>query len=248
MMNPNLTPRKVRYRNKSGCLGIWGIRLFILPHTLVGLGIVLMFLFKITLGLFGSRVDGRYENESSKLSSKGKAIPLLTYSFFANQERHFVEVEVSESHNRILKDKARLPIVYLAIFPSKTSQLIDPDHTFPPDTWMAGGIALFWNSILSVFFYAVYIVPYRKKRLLMYGIETSGQVTACSSYRGSKGGTRYAVAFSYMVNGVKYENTENVTKEEFENIHEGMSLRIMYDPTKPKRSTAAQLSFWEIVG
>lgn len=246
-MNPKKLPRKVRYRNKSGCLGIWGIRLFILPHTLVGLGVALMFLFKITLGLFGSRVDGRFENESSKLSSKRKTITLLTYSFFANQERHFVEVEVSDSRNRMLKEKARLPIVYLAILPRQTSQLMETDQMFPPDTWVSGGIALFWNSILSVFIYAIYILPYRKKRLLMYGVETSGQVTACSSHRGPKGGIRYAVAFSYMVNGLKHENTENVTKAEFENIHEGMSLRIMYDPIKPQRSTAAQLSFWEIV-
>ena len=94
-----------------------------------------MFLFKITLGLFGSRVDGRFENESSKLSSKRKTITLLTYSFFANQERHFVEVEVSDSRNRMLKEKARLPIVYLAILPRQTSQLMETDQMFPPDTW-----------------------------------------------------------------------------------------------------------------
>jgi hypothetical protein len=247
-MNPKQSPRKVRYRNKSGCLGIWGIRLFILPHTLVGLGVALMFLFKISLGLFGSRVDGRFESEANKLNSKGKSFVLLKYSFFANQERHIAEVEVSESRNRMLKEKAFLPIVYLSILPSKTSQIMEPDKIFPPDTWMAGGFALFWNSILSVFVYAIYISPYRKKRLLMYGVETSGQVTTCSSYRGSKGGTRYSVAYFYMVDGVKYEDAENVYKSQFENTHEGMTLRIIYDPTKPQRSTAVQLSYWEIVG
>jgi hypothetical protein len=113
---------------------------------------------------------------------------------------------------------------------------------------MIGGMALFWNGILSVFLYGIFLSPYRQKRLLRHGHEAAGRLTSMTSYQGGRGRMNSRVVYVYRVAGIEYQNATILSRHQIGDIHEGMIVRVIYDPAKPKRSIAVELSAWEISG
>lgn len=245
-MIPQLTPRKVRYRHKAGCFSLWGGRLFILPHTLVGIGLIVVLIMKMSLGLLGSETDGRIENIETKASKNGNERYKLSYRFFHAGEYYQDHSDVDGPLPEEWTKNSRVPIKYLAILPSHASDIIEPNKRFPNNTLFIVGMALFWNGILSVFVYSIYIFPYRQKQLLRHGHEVAGKLTAMITTQTTRPTERYRAVYSYRVAGVDYQNTVPLDRQQAHTLHEGIIVRVIYDPNKPQRAIAVELSPWEI--
>ncbi len=95
------------------------------------------------------------------------------------------------------------------------------------------------GSILFVFFV---MIPMAGKRAVELNqkrsAETSGTITSYSKttsrgdkYSGSSTTTTYS--FQYVVNGVKYDNTQSTGRGE---KTQGMTVKVCYDPADPKSS------------
>jgi hypothetical protein len=233
----------LEYKSRStGCL-----RLFILPHTLVGIGVILIFLSKVSLGLFGTKVEARLVEKTTSLGTKGRTSYQVRFSFAANHERSEGSSQVPRSAYDALPEQGRVPIIYLSVAPQYFSDYLAPNETFPAGTWALLGFALFWNAVVGVFVYAIYIGPWLRKRLVIFGSEAEGKVTTKHIRSGSKGGLIYEIRYNYEVQGETFSGKESTMKPLFDTSHEGDSISVTFDPKKPKRALAVAFSEWEVV-
>lgn len=246
-MTQHFIPRKVTIRYLSGWFSLWGPRLFVLPHMIVGVGFVFVFLIKVALGVFGTRTEGRVDLLDLKSSKKDEVSCKLEYSFFVNEQKHHGESQVEGNSYQALKVHDKVPVVYLSWLPSLASDAIERERPFPHDTWLIGGFSVIWNGIVGVFFYVLYIEPLREKRLLKNGSIADGALTELGTSRSVKGRITYYAKYSYHVDGVIHEDTVNLTKNEYANTHVGMPIRAVYDPKSPQKSETLEYGFWKAV-
>lgn len=246
-MTQHFIPRKVAIRNLSGWFSLWGPRLFILPHMIVGVGFVCVFLIKVALGVFGTRTEGRVDLLDLKSSKKNEVSYKLEYSFFVNEQKHHGESQVEGNSYQALKVHHKVPVVYLSWLPSLASDAIERDRPFPHHTWLIGGFSVLWNGIVGVFFYVLYIAPLREKRLLKNGSIADGALTELGTSRSVKGRITYYARYAYQVAGVTHGGEVSLTKNEYGNAHVGMPIRAVYDAKSPQKSETLEYGFWKVV-
>ncbi len=241
------TPRKIRRRPEYKTIATGCVRLFILPHMIAGAGFLVVFLLKVVLGLAGPRVEGRVEEKFTTRGSKGSTSHHVRFSFVTDGGLVVGKSQISAANYSALPEHGSLPVVYLPVLPQYTADYMPEGDRFPANTWAIGGFGLFWNGLLSVFVYLLYIAPWRRKWLVKNGEETTGRVVSKGTRRGSKGGTFYDVHYSYLVMGQSFQGKESVPKSVYEATTEGGPVDVVFDPAKPKRSVAVTLSEWEVV-
>jgi hypothetical protein len=247
------SPRKLQRRKGISLLGSGCLRIFIIPHTLVGIGILLVFLGKLALGTVGTKTEANivaktisHSKKSSRRSHSNTSYN-VKFAFVHDRQSYEGQSNVGETTYGSLPEQGRIPIVYLPIAPKFFADYQDPESAFPSNTWPMLGFALFWNAIVGVFFYVAYIGPWREKQLIVQGGEADGKVLSKSFTRGYKGGTRYEITYSYTVLGATYKGSASVNAALYEATPEGAPLSVAYDLAKPQRSMAVELSDWEVV-
>jgi hypothetical protein len=183
-------PRRIKRKNWSGMIGLWVLRLFLLPHTLVGLGAAgaaIAFPFFILIGTNHTAqiTDTRYYTSTSK----GKTTEHfeLTYAYDLHglhrtgthnvEEAYFNQLGGSRSESLEKPHYGTATVRGLGTPPLYYDQLIEPTDNL----WFNwGGILLFasfWNGILSVFLYSAYFQPWRVRRLYRNGQVGFGVIT-----------------------------------------------------------------------
>lgn len=241
-----LPPRQIRSRKHAGFIGLIFVRLFILPHTLLGLGLLLLLLSKFTLAIFGQQSEARVLKKTTQAGSKGGATYKVAYSFTHNVTEYSGNSQIDQAIYQQLRESRSIPIVYLSFLPQYVSDYREPGHFFPANTGSFFLIAIFWNGVVGVFIYVLYIDPWRRKQLIRHGTAAMGRIEAMSIQRGSKGAARYMVNYSYEVENQRHEASISTTREQYEAHQIGESVAITYDPVKPKRSVPVDLSPWEL--
>lgn len=240
---PRTIQPRVGYKSGAGCA-----KLFILPHMLIGVGVIMVFILKIAMGLVGTKTDATVLEKTWHRGSKGGTTYRVRFAFTAGGERHEGKSQVSQEAWEKLPERGFIPIVYLPIYQEILSDYKDPKSFFPSGTGLMLWIGLFWNGIMGVFVYFIYVVPRRRKRLVIDGAEADGVITGKEMHRGSKGGITYQVRYRYAVLGETLHGKQDVPKGTFEAALEGLQVSVAYDQQMPSRSVAVDLSEWEIVG
>lgn len=215
---------------------------------LIGIGVIVIFILKIAMGVVGTKTDATVLEKTWHRGSKGGTTYRVRFAFTDGTERHEGKSQVNQETWDRLPERGFIPIIYLPIFPEILSDYKDPKSIFPSGTGLMLGIGLFWNSIMGLFAYFIYIVPRKRKRLVIDGAEADGVVTGKETQRGSKGGITYQVRYRYTVLGETLTGKEDVPKDLFERTQEGQTISVVYAPQKPSRSVAVDLSEWEVVG
>ena len=96
-------------------------------------------------------------------------------------------------------------------------------------------VALFVNSILSVFIYGIWIVPLRNRWIVSIGHPAMGVVTGRRTKSGK--GTTYIVFYTFStIDGANVRGKGVVTNLAYEMLVEGSPIAVLYDPKKPKRN------------
>lgn len=149
------TPRRVGYRDgaKTGC-GLWFIRLFLLPHTIIGIGFLSVAIgstgLYVAVGLFGETYDGKVVKKETRKHKTGKT-NYAHYVFTADGREHTGEVSISEAGFAEIRESDAITVRALEAWPERGNWPRVPGHSPLRDIgamWLA---ALFWNGIMSVF-------------------------------------------------------------------------------------------------
>jgi len=238
-------PRVVHYRDGlgAGC-GLWALRLFILPHMVVGvwlLGTALLATVQYVRVLsVGVECDGRVVKKTAEKGSKGHTYYSVEYAYPVNGVEHTGRVGVDPDVYDGLKEGDPVRVRTLESDPEKNPWPRIGSQSAPMGVLIAWGIALFWNGIMSVGVWGLYVRPWRARRLIRYGEPVPGTVRNWAAVP-VKGGTAYKLTYEYTApdaSGLPAPRTGKMTSERKEaaDYKPGRAVTVVYDPERPWRS------------
>jgi hypothetical protein len=250
-------PRRVGYRGgaKMGC-GLWFIRLFILPHTLVGIGLLCAACWYTgmyaAVSLLGEICDGKIVKKETRKHKSGQT-HYAHYVFTSDGNEYAGEVSVNEAGFAQINEGDAITVHALSAWPNQCHWPRVPGHS---PLLTIGGVwaaTLFWNGILSVFFWGAYLRPLRNRWLIRYGEPTQGIVREVKAYQG-KGAASYRITYEYATpprDGAESQlHTRKITStsKEAANARAGELVTVLYYPQKPWRSLVYPYSEYRATG
>lgn len=249
------TPRRVRARGGlgTGC-GLWFVRLFTLPHTITGVFLIGALAYQVAFYLLvlfaGTDVEGRVTKKTESKSKSGRTYH-IAYTF---------EVDGAEYGGRLNVDADS----YAAAEEGQAVEVRVFDPTRHEGSWPriagdnrlseVGGAAfaaVFWNGILSMFLWQVYVRPWREWRLIRHGTATLGRVREVSPCTIGKNGAGLRIRYEYgneLLDAAGLQTgTVRVRQSEHPDVRAGDVLTVLYDLARPRRSLAYKFAAYRAV-
>jgi hypothetical protein len=247
-----LLPQPPRRVHGSPGGRIWFTRMFIMPHTLIGIGAASYLVFLLLWCLFGTDLPATVVDSNVSHSSKHGDSYNLKYRFETGGETRFDSDTVNWSIYQTYQNqnpgqtKPSVTARYLGLGPLHHSALLQGGSPWSK----IGGLALwagFWNGILSVFVYQFWVKPIRTRLLYKYGASTSGKLLHKRESTGKS--TTYYVSyrFSDPFSGHEYESEIQVWKaEDWQQAVEGQPVTVLFAQNNPKRSTVYEFGGYRV--
>jgi hypothetical protein len=244
-------------RTVHGGFGVmsWVARLCILPHMCAGVWVLGTLGLTVWVALFGTNLRARVVKGYTSESSKQGTVYHLDYAYHGTNRDYTNSDTVSSTTysavTRPAEGEGRGSTVKARYFE------FGPVHyhvlTEESSPWKAAGrlllFATFWNGILSIFVYSVWIAPIRNRLLVRYGQATKGSLLSTRVSRG-KSATYYA-EFCF-----KDPSSRRAIKREmklpgaaqYRAAQAHHPVTVIYDPRHPKRALVYELSGYRVDG
>ena len=186
-----IPPRRVRMRLGTA-VGTWVGRIFILPHTLVGLGMIVLWLRALLWLVAGHNVQGAVSHaweETHKVKGGNSTTWYITYTYDDGQGICTEKTDVSSDYahrlpgslvgqpGKTMIERSESYPLTVRILPLWRFTMVAPILSVGSYLGQPGVLLLFaafWNGIVSVFLYHLWVYPYRQRRLAVWG-QANGQ-------------------------------------------------------------------------
>jgi Protein of unknown function (DUF3592) len=251
------TPRRLSALDgcAAGCV-LWPIRLFILPHTLVGPFLIYQAV-KATVLYFGVlwagvEVEGHVTGKAEHPSRKGSYYT-ADYAFAVDGIEYAGQFQPDAGRYALLQEGQPIPVRAWPAAPRDGHWTGSSGATLGAagTAWV---MALFWNGILSVFLWQLYVRPYRQRRLVRYGVPTAGIVRAVTAQESRQPPETYQVRYEYAVPaghrtaGGLFHGTATAHRNQGDaELRPGDVLTVLYDPRRPRRSVLYRFGDYKAV-
>jgi hypothetical protein len=245
-------PRRVR-ANLRGAIGLWFLRLFILPHTLIGIGLLVNVPWTLLWAVAHSKLPATVIRGEVHTSSKGGTSYKLYYRYRVGEHwldgsdgvsqavyQHYQAPGASEQESR------PATVRYFELGPFRKVHLVDAGAP-AKEVLTFLFIACFWNGILSVFLYLAYWLPWRTRHLCRWGQAAAGTITECYTRSGKS--TRYYINYQFPdpVTGQQCSHGMEVSgRALWSKAARGAPVTVLYDPNRPKRSLAYEFAPYRV--
>jgi hypothetical protein len=264
MIEPELeqpTPRRIRRRAGRGFF-IGCTHIFVLPHMTVGVVVffvaVWLVLTSILLALFGTDVAGEVTQTHQGRSKSGPTYE-VRYTFRIDETSYEASSSVNAAEFAALLEGTVVAVRVIPFLPHARPQLVAAGTN---GHWAeTGGLvffATFWNGIMSVALWSLYIAPWRLRGLVRHGTPTLGRITDKNIQHGKKQ-TTYVVNYEYEV---PRQDDEGLATDAIETLQGKMNVRsqdyglisildqatVLYDPKRPGRSVLYPYGDYGAVG
>jgi Protein of unknown function (DUF3592) len=250
-------PRRLRRRPGRGCgplAGLWFVRLFILPHTLVGIALAGAAGFGLFVWLFGADVPGRIAGLDVARGSKGGNRYQVHYAYPVAGIEYAATTNVSAHVYAGLRVGDAYPVRVFRPLPTWMPQPRGPGSSASM-IFALPFFALFWNGVLSVFLWMAWVTPWRSWLLMRHGVATAGVVVGKNTRRGSKSSVSRVVQYRYQATREDpgsiattpetFEREMNVTPIDYAAARVDQPVTVIYHPKNPKRSLVYEFAEYE---
>jgi hypothetical protein len=233
-------------------VSIWFVRLFTLPHTIIGIVAFGYWALMVLWALFASDIPGVVTKSDVHNSSKGGTSYTLKYQFEAGGERKSGSSGVSQSvYERIRAADAEQPAVTVRYFKLGAFEH-DELREARGAGWAEIGFltlwVVFWNSIMSVFAYAIWIRPIRVRLLYKHGETTAGTLVGKRVRSGKNTSYYVSYEFRHPVTGEMLRAETQVPNGAAWNMaREGQDVTVLYALNNPKRSAVYEFSGYGVI-
>lgn len=243
-------PRRVRVYPGVSLAGIWFGRIFILPHTLIGIGVFGYFVFLLIWRVFGTDIPGVVTGTEAQEYSKGTHYR-VRYTYQVGKETKVgadaVNEEVYERFHRQENAKPSVTVHYFALGSYQHRRLREGGSLWREVGTMAAA-AGFWNAIVGLGLYKLWIVPLRLRWLYKYGEATPGTLGAKREQTGRT--TTYYMTYSFRVNEtgeLRQVESEVGNVAMWKMIPVDHPVIVLYARDNPKRSTVYELGGYGVL-
>jgi hypothetical protein len=202
-------PRRIRRRSgKSAGCGKGCAGLFLLPHTVVGIGMLVAAFMMTFIALLGTSIPATITGRLADKDSDGDPRYQLKYTYQYENVTYQKWAGVSLNTYSTWPDGAPTSVKLLPLpFVSDYPRLMVPGNKSMSvlGIW---GFALFWNGIVGVFWWGIVITPRNRHRLVRHGMPVKGRVLHKRILKGSYGDTHY-VKYEYVPTTIEPQTTSN---------------------------------------
>ena len=231
------SPRRIKRRSDApaGCVMVFG-RLFILPHMIVGVGMLFMVPLTILKVYFGERHEGRIVKKWTTSGEDG-TIYHIGYEYDADGMHRTGDRTCSRSQYNALNDPA----------PNQTPQGIEVrsfhllgrhwhEALLPGESGLKrigfyAFFALFWNGVVSVFVYLFWIGPWRQRQLYRWGTPVPGRIASKRTESGEN--TTYYLDYEFIQPQLGMQRKkQSVTSDRFSQAGVGQLVTVLCYPNK----------------
>jgi hypothetical protein len=250
-------PRRLRRRPGVGigpAVGRWLVRLIILPHCIVGIGLILPAIYVPTLLIFGDDVPGVIAGLSTSPAKSGLNYH-VHYSYTVDGLNYTDKDTVTAYDYSSTHVGQQCKVRVLQSLPSML-----PQRLTAQSPWLVAPqyllMALLWNAFISIFVWLAWVAPWRTRQLLRFGVPVAGQIMMSNRIRGNKGGVTYQIQYEYLAliddqNGEVSQQLLNgkmaISVKDFFSAEPGQVVTVLFDPKKPKRSLVYDFAEYQAV-
>lgn len=238
-------PRELIWNDETAARYVWGMRLFIVPHILVGIGTLGAMLASLLWLLLGTTWQAKVV-DASLSPSPGGTTCYVTWSSPREDLQHSEKLACSQV-TELKRPGATVPVRTLDMLGVRYDRLwlpVLPTKNLLFFPWLFG---LIWNGFMALAVHTFYVVPAQQRDLLARGSPTAGTVTSKRTRRGKV--TKYVFEYSYQTpEGPKEGEAEVRSKDRWDAITKGSKVLVFYDPQHPKRSVTHAYGPYRVVG
>ena len=244
-------PRRVRLAPGASRAADWFGRIFILPHTLVGIGALGYLLFLMLWRVFGTDIPGHVTGTEISVSSKGNVSYVLKYDYQIGQERKSgsegVNQKTYDHFHPLEKEHPPVTVHYFAIGSYDRARLREGGSLWS-EVGMLTGWAGFWNTIVGLALYQLWVVPLRLRRLYKYGETAAGTLVSKREKTGRS--STYYMTYTFRVNEtgeLRQVESQAGNVPMWMMIKVGQPVIVLYARDNPKRSTVYELGGYGVL-
>ncbi|MBX7096777.1 MAG: DUF3592 domain-containing protein [Myxococcaceae bacterium] len=225
---------------------IWVGRLFVLPHTLVGLGLIAGCLFLGLQHFFASPVVAQVVDAYTPDPDAATPRTYVTVAYTAWGTEQTNSFSLPPEKLRTLLDAqlkplqgATLTLRRFGIGPAEVADLPGEDSWLPVLAFLVP-FGLFWNGILGTVNYRLWVSPRRRRNLVVRGEATTGTVVSKTRLLGRRGARTYRLRLKYLDREGGDHEVDDTARDEaaFDALSEGGSVTVLFDPERPARALA----------
>lgn len=245
--------------------------MFIMPHVIIGLGIMV---YPVLLGLtsiVGVETPAVLTDKAKGRDSDGDRYYKLEYEYRWNDQKYSKNLSVDNAKYSKFKIGDDTRVRFLpGIFRDQTQQLQNPDKSYDGITITSLifylFFMLFWNGIVSVFVFILYIAPFLEWWLLRYGSVCIGTIDKKLVEHDSDGDERFVCAYSFIPGKKKpssypvlqdnhsrkrkhkklIERSTTVNRILYRRLEKDDQVCVLYSPAWPSINMALELSDYEL--
>jgi hypothetical protein len=227
------------------------MRLFILPHTLIGFGALFLVVFEPLFLILTPDIPATVVALTPRTSRKGGTTFRVTYRYSPTDAPGVSltgEEPISYAEFRALYPGSQIQVHVAAVGSYRYTRLSRSFSDYVRYRYPMWFWALFWNAIMSVFLYAAWVVPIRSRNLVRFGDPVGGQITGTSIIRGKS--TTYRLNYEFVPIGDHQPCKGSIavnTKRLFDRAAEGQNVTVLYDPNRPGRNVAYEFGDYVVV-
>jgi hypothetical protein len=213
---------------------------FLIPHVWIGFGTIGMLALSIAVAVFGTEVDARVLSAQTKQGKKGGTCYEVRYTYDVDGESVDKQANVdATTYSHAVTPGATIRVRHFDVGAIHGNAVTETKSAWAQVPQLAF-FACFWNGILSVFVYQLTIAPLRRRSLIKNGQATEGEIA--SKRIGQKNARFVTFRFTPPTSDEAIVKEMSVTKEVHEAAVAGTPVTVLYDPRKPSRAIAYELS------
>jgi hypothetical protein len=227
-----------------------------LPHTLVGIGMLVFFIYSlaafIAICSVGERFPGEITSLSTTRGNKGGTTYHVNYRYEVDGTRYSESESVSADIYHRLKERQKIEVDALRSWPTWCPQPVIEGHSSAWGVLVLAFFATFWNAIVGVFLWALFVQPLRLKKLVQTGWPAVGTIISTEMRSGKS--TTYLARYRFQAAPTNPEHKLlgvygecMVPKEMYASIKNGEQVTVLYDPNRPKSNLVYEYADYRAV-
>ncbi|MCX5663025.1 MAG: hypothetical protein NTW19_25355 [Planctomycetota bacterium] len=243
-------PRRVRWVHTRDFWGGLGARIFILPHTLIGIGAAAMLIAYVAWMLFAPVVPAQAVGVWST-ASKGGRTHYAAFDYVVDGQTLHDKSDISPAEFQGLAAaglpvgqavqpvpnglSAPMQVRTLGLGSLRSTKAVSSSRNGWGQVGFLALWATFWNSVMCVFAYKMYVEPWRRGRLYRVGLPAPGVIEAKHVHRGKS--VSYSVEYMFVaLDGREIKAKHEVAQWAYDRAEPGQAVTVLHFEGKTKPS------------
>jgi hypothetical protein len=242
-------PRQVR---GGAGPGLWLARVFMLPHTFIGIASIAFLIFLFFWAVLGTTVPGVITDMEKGRTSKGGDMFSLKYSYTANGVVHEKSQGIDRAEFDRLQNLSALseknPLLTVKFFTLGSLHYAAlPAYESSSLVFVFLGLwAAIWNGVVGAFIYQLWVKPARLWSLYKNGLSATGIIVSKRMSRGRSPTCFVSYVFQDPATGHECSGECEVKRIPWETASEGQKVTVIYAAENPNHSTVFGMGDYDV--